>query len=78
MSGELKIVTADGVTYWFGRDGHFPEKVRIYGADPRHWSYMPTGEARQLVRRSLGSDGEVQQGDAERFFLPDAGEAIGD
>lgn len=77
MSGELKIVTAEGASYWFGRDDHFPDEVRIYGADQRHWSYMPTSEARQLVRQSLTSDGEVQQGDAERFFLPDAGEAIG-
>ena len=78
MSGELKITTADGVTYWFGRDDHFPDEVRVYGSDPRHWSYMPTGEARNLVRQSLTGDSEVQQGDAERFFLPEAGESIGD
>jgi hypothetical protein len=78
LSGELKITTSDGTTYWFGRDDHFPEEVRIYGADTRHWAYMSTNEARQIVRQSLTDDGQVQQGDAERFFLPDAGADIGD
>ncbi len=78
MSGELKIATSDGTSYWFGRDDHYPEEVRVYGSDPHHWSYMTTNEARQIVRQSLGNDGEVQQGDAELFFLPEEGEDVGD
>jgi hypothetical protein len=77
MSGELKIQTSDGAVYWFGRDDHFPEEVRVYGSDTHHWSYMSTEEARQIVRQALGHHGEVQQGDDVRFFLPEQGEAVG-
>lgn len=71
MSGELKIVTADGKNYWFGRDERFPEEVRIYGSDPRHWQYVLVSEARQIVSEGLTSGGEVQQGDPVRFFQED-------
>jgi hypothetical protein len=77
MSGELKIVLGDGSSYWFGRDDHFPEEVRIYSSDPHHWMYMPTSKAKQIVHDGMENDAEVQQGDATRFFLPEAGEETG-
>jgi len=77
MSGELKIQLKDGTNYWFGRDDRFPNEVRIYGSDPHHWQYVPTEEAQQIVQRGLDHDAEVQQGDAIRFFLPEAGEGVG-
>jgi len=77
MSGELKIQTGDGTIYWFGRDDHYPDEVRIYGQDTRHWSYMTTGKARSIVDQGL-RDGEVQQGDAVRFFSPEGETTAGD
>jgi len=77
MSGELKIVLNDGSSYWFGRDDHFPDEVRIYSSDPHHWQYLPTDEAKQIVQDGLKNHAEVQQGDATRFFLPVAGEETG-
>ena len=77
MSGELKIQTGDGAIYWFGRDDHYPNEVRVYGQDTRHWSYMTTDEARSIVKQGL-SDGEIQQGDAVRFFDPDGETTAGD
>ncbi|HVX29381.1 MAG TPA: hypothetical protein VHA53_02790 [Nitrolancea sp.] len=77
MSGELKIVLSDGSSYWFGRDDHFPDKVRIHGSDPHHWHYLPTDEAKRIVQQALEHHGEVEQGDATRFFLPVEGEETG-
>ena len=77
MSGELKIQLKDGTNYWFGRDDRFPDEVRLYGPDTRHWKYLPTSEARQIVRQGLDEDAEIQQGDAVLFFSPEAGENVG-
>ena len=77
MAGELKIVSRDGTTYWFGRDDRFPDEVRVYGADTRHWQYMLTPEARHIVREELDRGAEVQQGDPVQFFQP-SGEDVGD
>lgn len=69
MSGELKITTEDGTTYWFGKDERFPEQVRIYGAaNQNHWTYMPLSQAREIVSSGLRDGGEVQQGDPVLFF----------
>ena len=70
MAGELKIVSRDGTTYWFGRDDRFPD-------DTRHWQYMLTPEARHIVREELDRGAEVQQGDPVQFFQP-SGEDVGD
>ena len=69
MSGELKITTEDGKTYWFGKDDRFPDEVRIYGAANRdRWTYMLTSQAHQIVDDGLQHGGEVQQGDPVLFF----------
>ncbi|HET7037115.1 MAG TPA: hypothetical protein VFI42_15625 [Thermomicrobiaceae bacterium] len=69
MSGELKITTEDGKSYWFGKDERFPGEVRIYGAaNQDHWAYIPTNHAHEIVRQGLEHGGEVQQGDPVLFF----------
>ena len=68
MSGELRVVTEDGKDYWFGRDERFPGEVRQYTGDPRHFDYLPTPQARQVVDDALAHGGEVQQGDPVLFF----------
>ncbi|MGA7673099.1 MAG: hypothetical protein WBW04_21965 [Nitrolancea sp.] len=60
MSGELKIQTGDGTIYWFGRDDHYPDEVRVYGQDTRHWSYISTDEAHSIVDQGL-RDGECSK-----------------
>lgn len=77
MSGELKILTADGAIAWFGRDERFPEEVRVYTGDTRHWDYLPLNQVRQIVDDGLGNGGEVQQGDPVLFFRTDEQEASG-
>jgi hypothetical protein len=77
MSGKLEILTEDGTIYWFGRDERFPTEVRVYGADTRHWQYVPTDRARQIVRESLEHGGEVQQGDPPLFFSTSEEQAPG-
>ncbi|MDI3340055.1 MAG: hypothetical protein QJR03_05940 [Sphaerobacter sp.] len=68
MAGELRIMAKDGTVYWFGRDEHFPQEVRQYTGDAHHWKYVPTREARALVREVLDRGGIVDQGDAALFF----------
>lgn len=76
MSGELKILTSDGATHWFGRDERFPDEVRVYTGDTRRWDYMPLEQVRSLVNDGLRNGGEVQQGDPVLFFRRDD-EAVG-
>ena len=75
MSGELKIQLKDGTNYWFGRDDRFPDEVRIYGSDTRHWKYVPTGDAQQLVHHGLHQDADVQQRYPIRIYQPYEGDA---
>jgi hypothetical protein len=78
MSGELKIVNADGGTSWFGRDERFPEEVRSYTGDPRHWQYQPLDRVRQVVDDSLKNGAEIEQGDPVRFFQTGASDSVGE
>ncbi len=77
MSGELKIVTDKGETFWFGRDDHFPAEVRVYTGDTRYWEYMPTSQARQIVYDSLDRGASIEQGDPALFFRQEPEQAAG-
>jgi hypothetical protein len=77
MSGELKILTADGDIVWFGRDERFPAEVRVYTGDTRRWDYMPLNQVRQIVDDGLGNGGEVQQGDPVLFFRAEDQDTVG-